>query len=86
MVTAPILLALSVYFFELSPNSPELNDNAIVKETPVVKSTEELFPFVIAKNQSLYEILKSEGISSQEIFSLVDASKSTFNLSRLNPK
>ena len=86
MVTAPILLALSVYFFELSPNSPELNDNAIVKETPVVKSTEELFPFVIAKNQSLYEILKSGGISSQEIFSLVDASKSTFNLSRLNPK
>ena len=87
--STPVILAAFVYFLGLGEgpvsdtSSDEIQQSSL---EPKIETTEELFPFVIAKNQSLYEILTSQGIASQEVFALVNASKKTFNLSRLNPK
>ena len=88
---SPLLAVLFFLATQWQKVSPRLLPNEASTKlaslpTEQQASTEDLFPFVVKKDQSLYEILRQQNIPAPEIFALVEASKPVFNLSRLNPK
>jgi murein DD-endopeptidase MepM/ murein hydrolase activator NlpD len=80
------LAALSAGYFLLSAIEPPQPETEVVELPPVQKANiEDLYPFSIKPQSTLFTILRTHGVTPQEIQDIVSAAKPLYDLTRILP-